>query len=179
MREWHRPELLAVYDPITAVVASIGAMSASSMAGAAGLGAGLLGAVGSVAQGYATQQAQEYNAKVLQIQAKTSEDQAAAASANLVDKTRRQVATGIASGLEGGSNFSGSFRDIVTNADAFGHLDALNAIYKGTVAGTGYRNQAAADIYAGNAAWTGGLIGAGTNLLKGVGVAYKSGSLDT
>ena len=159
---------------IAPVIAAVGGASS-----ALGIGASLLGAVGSIAQGSAAQQAQEFNARVLQMQATTAENQAASASSNQIGKTRAKVGTGIASGGDAGLDFSGSFRDIISNTDAFGHLDALNEIYKGNVAATGYRNQASADIYAGDQSMTSGIIGAGTNLMKGLANVYRTpGSLD-
>ena len=159
---------------IPLIAAALPAMG--SISTVATIGASMLGAVGSIAQGQASQQAQQYNAKVLQIQATAAEDQAAMTSANTVDATRRKVGTAIASGSESGLDpLEGSFRDLLSNTDAFGHLDALNAIYKGNVLGTGYRNQAAADIYAGDQAAIGGWMGAGTSLMRGVATAYKPG----
>jgi hypothetical protein len=155
----------------------IGAMgSLGSISTVATIGASMLGAVGSIAQGQASQQAQQYNAKVAQIQATTAENQAASQSANIVDATRRKVGTAIAAGGESGIDTSeGSFRDLLANTSAFGHLDALTALYKGNVLATGYRNQAAADIYAGDQAALGGWMGAGTSLMRGVATAYKPG----
>ncbi len=154
------------------------AAEGSSAMSALAIGSTMLSAAGAVAQGNATKQAMDYNAQVLQLQAKSAQDQGAMQGANIVDQTRRKIGTAIASGAQSGIDpSSGSFRDLLQNTAAMGHLDALNAIYKGSVLGTGYRNQAAADIYAGNSAFDAGLIGAGTSLLKGVNTAYTSGSL--
>lgn len=157
---------MAFIAPLIGLPASIGT--------AAGIGASMLAATGSLMQGAATQQAMQYNAQVAKTQAITATNQAASQYASTVSATRQKIGQAIAAGGSGGFNeTSGSFRDYLTMTGTHGYMAGLNQVYSGEVAATGYRNQATADIYAGNAAMTGGYIGAGSNLLGGVANMYR------
>lgn len=145
-------------------------------AGAAGIGATLLSTAGTLLGGIAASNAEKYNAKVADMQAKTAEDQAAAKYSAILTKGRQTTASNIATTLVGGGGIGGSNLAMNLQSDAFQNLDALTSIYEGNVRATGYRNEAQQDRVNAKNQRIGAFIGAGAKLLGGASQVYRTGS---
>lgn len=157
---------------IAPLMAAMGpAMTAISAA------SGVLGAVGAIQQGNAANEAAKYNAQVQQQQAQVAQDQAAAAASTEVRKGRQVTAASQAAGLENGLELSGTTLNVINQARDQSNLNALLAVYDGSVKATGYRNNAQLDLAQGRSAQTAGYIGAGSALLGGLSDAYKTQQL--
>lgn len=123
------------------------------------------------AQGEATAQAADYNAKSLEQQAAATSLQAGAAEEAKRRETRAAFGKTRAAGAEFGLLESGSFADVYRQSAAAAEIDALNIRYEGEARRVGLLNQSAAEKYQAKAArkmrpsWLMGAIGAGTSAL--------------
>ena len=164
---------MAFIPPSIAAVAA----AAGSASSAIGIGASVLGAVGSVVTGVAGAKAAEYNKAVDLQQAKTSTEQAAYKAAAIEKQTRLRTQATQGAMLQNGLELSGSATDLVNAERDQGHLDALTAIYDGTVRANNATNAAKLESRKAANSYLSGFIGAGTKLMSGVADAYKgSGS---
>lgn len=149
---------------------------AGTASGAAGIGATILGSAGTLLGGLATSKADQYNAKISDMQAKNAEDQAAAKYSAIITKGKQTNASNVAATLVGGGQVSGSNLAMIEQSDAYNRLDALTAIYEGNVKATGYRNEAQQERVNAKNAKVGAFIGAGAKLLGGASSVYRTGS---
>lgn len=168
---------MAFVIPMFAAVASAAGAATAAVGGvgsALSIGAGVLGGASSVMQGAATSKAASYNAQVQDQQAKSASDQAAYQSATITNQTRARQANAEGSMLENGTELSGSNVDILNAIDTSGRLDAMTAVYDGSVQSTSYENQAALSRQSASNAMLTGFIGAGTKIMSGYADSYKS-----
>ena len=138
------------------------------------LASGVVGAVGSIAAGNAQAAAANYNAKVQDQQARVARDQAAATSSQEVRKTRQLVSAAEAGALEDGLTLTGSTKAVVDQARDTGNLNAMLALYDGTLKAQGYQANATLDRMNAKASRTAGYIGAATSALGGASSYYQT-----
>lgn len=134
-------------------------------AGASALGVG--------AQALATHNADQFQAKLANVQARQAQDQASVKASEIARGTKQTTAALRAGALQNGFEITGSMSDVLNQTERQGNLDYLTAVYDGSVTATGLR--ATAQNYkrqAGNALIQ-GAIGMGSQALGGVTDFYK------
>ena len=137
----------------------------------------VVGAVGAIASGESQAAAAEYNAKVQDQNAKVAMEQASAAGLQESKKTRQLVASASAGAEESGLTLTGSTKTVINQARDVGNMNQLLAIYDGSVAATGYRNNANLDRANARSSRVAGYFGAGSHILGGIGGAYRNAQL--
>jgi hypothetical protein len=166
--------MLAAAAPM--VLGALG--SAGAAAGGSGamlsLGASALSGYGAIQSGKAENAASQYNATVNDMQARQSGEQAALKASEIARRSRQTQASGRASALANGFEQSGSVVDVLNQAARGDELDALTAIYDGSVQSTGLRNEAALNRSRGKSAKTAGYMSAASSLLSGASSVVKA-----
>lgn len=141
-------------------------------------------AVGAYAQGQGQQQMAEYNARIMQNNANSADVAGQQEAGRLYDINQRKMASARAAyGASGASMNIGTPVDVMVDQAGQAALDQEIARWRGKVAATGYRNEAASQIYQGEQAAQAGLFKAGGLLLNGFGrlgpgVGGSSASVD-
>lgn len=131
-------------------------------------------AVGSVVSGYAQRQALDYNARVAELHADAAERSSDLEAEGIRKRTMRvQGAVRARAAGAGLDVSSGSPLDILAENASEGELDALVARYSGAVEASRARSQATLSRFQGSQAVTSGWIGAGAELLRSAGSAYR------
>ena len=179
--------LVPVFTAIGSAIGSIGSAigiggAAAGAAGAVGsgfslgtaltLGSTALGVAGTLAQGRAAKSAANYNAAVQEQQAKIANDQAAAKATEIATRTRQKQAGARAASIENGLELSGSVNDILDTVQTQGTLDAMTALYDGSVRAQGLRNSAELERAKGRSASSASYLSAGSSLLTGFSKLY-------
>ena len=167
------PVFAAIGSAVSGATAAVGGVGS-----ALSIGAGILGAGGALVQGAAGSQAGKYNAALQDQEAKVASDQAAYKAGQIAQQTRAKVANAQGAMLENGTEIAGSNVDLLNTIDTAGRLDALTAVYDGTVQSNSYKAQASLSRQSAGNSMLSGFIGAGTKIFSGVADAYsgKTGS---
>lgn len=166
---------------VPAVPAVMGAMgSAGAAVGGAGsalsLGASVLSGYGAIQAGKPENAASQYNATVNDIQAGQASEQAALKASEITRRARQTQSAGRASALVNGFEQSGSVVDVLNQAARGDELDALTAVYDGSVQSAGLKSEAALNRARGRSAKRAGYMGAASSLLSGASSVVKARS---
>ena len=176
------PPMIAAIGPLLASAGTAAAGAASSAtaamtaAGASsgmGLASSLMSAGGSLLEGVAGARAGEYNADVARMQAQQAGEQGALAASEAIRATNQRTATGRAAAAQSGFENTGSVRDLIDQVERAGYMDALSAVYDGSVRSLSAKNNATQAAAQGENALWGGVFGAGTAALSGVSDYYR------
>jgi len=167
--------LLAAAPAVVGALGSAGAAVGGTGA-ALSLGASFLSGAGSIQAGKAENAASQYNATVNEIQARQAGEQAALKASEIARRSRQTQAAGRASALANGFEQSGSVVDVLNQAARGDELDALTAVYDGSVAAAGLKSEAALNRARGRSAKRAGYMGAASSLLAGASSVVKARS---
>lgn len=137
---------------------------------------GVVGAIGASQAAKASAEANEYNAKVAEVNAEVSQDQAVAdAKKKKRDRIRVMGSLTNRAGANGLA-LSGVVLDLANDSFLEAEEDIQLTRYSGNVRATDFRNQAAGFRMAARHDRDAGRIGVVSNLLGGVGSALRVGS---
>jgi hypothetical protein len=162
------PMLASAGTAISGATAGIG-----GIAGAASIGSTILGTAGTLASAQAEQNAARYNAQVNEIQARQAGDNAAMKSSEIIRRTRQATAAARAGALQNGFALTGSIDDLIQQAGRSGQMDALTALYDGSLQSASARASAGLNRSKAKSAGIAGWIGAGSRLLGGATDFYR------
>jgi len=140
-------------------------------AGAAQAG---LGAFGNAYQGQATKNNDEYNAQVAEQNASLSSQQAAEQARRSALLAGKVIGQARANYGASGIGLTGSALAVLGQSAAAAKLDQLTILANGANKSAMYTGEAAQDRNAGEAAATGGMLGAAGNLSSGAASAYQA-----
>jgi hypothetical protein len=136
------------------------------------LGATALGVAGTGMQAISAARSANYNADVNIMQARQANEQGALKASEVARRTKQTQAAGRAGALQSGFDLSGSIADVLAQSQRQGDLDALAAVYDGSVAATGAVNSAKLGRQEAKNAIAAGVIGMGAKALGGVSSYY-------
>lgn len=140
---------------------------------AVGMGASAgLSAIGSISQGYASQQQANYNASVAEANAQAARQQAALDEQTSRRQSAMTLGTIRARAAANTGDVGGSALDVLGDSAAEAELQALILRYGGEVKARGFESEAALNRVRGANAVSAGYIGAGTALLQAGRYAY-------
>lgn len=144
------------------------------MSGIAGIFGSVLGAIGAIAQGQAEARAAEYNAELMEQQARQAREAASAEAQDFKRLEHRKLAASTAARGAMGVAQAGSplmVDDAVVREIALG---ASRLTYAGQVKSTRFQNEAELERIRGKNAKIASYFGAGTSLLSGFGSIYEA-----
>lgn len=156
----------------TAAAAGAAVGGGFSLGTALTVGSTLLGVAGTLASGQAQKKAANYNAQVQEQQAIQANDQAAARATEISVRNRQKLAATRAGSIENGLELDGSVNDVLDTVQQQGTLDAMTALYDGSVRAQGLRSSAELERAKGKSAVTASYLGAGSSLLTGFSKGY-------
>lgn len=141
---------------------------------ATAIGAGVLGAVGSIQKGNAAGKAADFDAALGEQNANLAEQQGAQDAQAIRIQSRKNIGGIHASiGASGLTADSGSAMDVLQESAANGEMDALRAKHAGDLKAWSYRTGAEQSREAGDSARTTGYLGAASSIL-GAGASVAS-----
>jgi hypothetical protein len=120
---------------------------------------------GKVFAGIGDQKAANYNAKLIEAQARQAAEASSYDEAALRRQQRQEIASQVASIGSRGLDVSGSIVDVIRQNAANAEMDALALRYRGQIEQAGYKSQAQMKRYEGKQALYSGIAGAGSKLL--------------
>lgn len=134
-----------------------------------------ISAVGAIQQGQAANKAAQYNASVMEQDARRAQDEAATRAGETARRTRQALAATRAGAAENGFALSGSIDDLLGQTERQGNLDALTAVYEGRVRSDSLRSQANITRFEGKNAQRAGYTRALGSLFSAAGSTYGTG----